>query len=115
MDHVLYWSNVNKFKLNSPKCKELHINFHRKASVDIPALEVNANTFETAKSAKVLGVTLRDYLTWNDYVGNIIAKTSQRIYLLKQLKHASIDHISLIQFYCAYICCLRIHLTSISC
>ena len=56
MDHVLNWSNSNKFKLNSLKCKELRIDFRRKAEVDIPALEANADIFETVKSAKVLGI-----------------------------------------------------------
>jgi len=56
------------------------------------------------KSAKVLGVTLRDDLKWNGHVSNITAQASQRIYLLKQLKRAGIDRVSLIQFYYA---CIR--------
>ena len=70
---------------------------------DIRALEVNTNTLKTAKSSKVLAVTLRDDLKWNDHVDNITAKASQRIYLLKQLKRAGIDHVSLIQFSCGCI------------
>lgn len=58
--HVLHWSNANKFKPNSLKCKELRREFCRKANLDTPALAVNSNTFETVKSAKVLGITLRD-------------------------------------------------------
>jgi len=54
------------FKLNSLKCKELRIDFRRKANVDIPALEVNTDTFETVKSAKVLDVNLTDDLKRND-------------------------------------------------
>ena len=50
------------------------------------------------------GVTVRNDLKWNDCVGNVTAKTSQRIYLLKQLKRAGVDRTSLIQFYCA---CIR--------
>ena len=55
------------------------------------------------KSAKILGVTVRNDLKWNDHVDNITAKASRRIYLLKQLKRAGIDRKSLIQFYCASI------------
>ena len=40
----------------------------------------------------------------SNHVDNIIAKASRRIYLLKQLKRASIDRKSRIQFYCA---CIR--------
>ena len=50
VDHVLNWSNANNFQLNSLKCKELRIDFRRKANVGIPALEVNTNTFEAVKS-----------------------------------------------------------------
>ena len=53
------------------------------------------------KSAKILGVTVRNDLKWNDHVDNITAKASRQIYLLKQLKHVGIDRKSLIQFYCA--------------
>lgn len=60
MHHALHWSNANKFKLNSLKCKELRREFCRKANLDTTALAVNTNTFETVKSAKVLGTALRD-------------------------------------------------------
>ena len=57
---------------------------------------------KSAKILKILGVTVRDDLRWNDHVDNITAKAS-RIYLLKQLKRAGVDPKSLMQFYCAYI------------
>ena len=43
------------------------------------------------KSAKILGVTVRNDLNWNDQVDNITANASRGIYLLKHLKHAGID------------------------
>ena len=58
VDHVLQWSNENKFKLNSLKCEELRIDFRRKPS-EVIVIEANGNSFETTKSAKVLGVTIR--------------------------------------------------------
>ena len=50
------------------------------------------------KSAKILGLTVRNDLKLNDHVDNITAKSS-RIYLLKQLKRPGIDPKPLIQFY----------------
>ena len=38
--------------------------------------EANGNSFETIKSAKVLGVTIRGNLKWNDHVDNITVKAS---------------------------------------
>ena len=56
------------------------------------------SAFEIVKSAKILGVTVKNDLTWNDQVYNITAKASRRI------KHAGIDRKSLIQCYCT---CIR--------
>ena len=56
------------------------------------------SAFEIVKSAKILGVTIKNELKWNDQVHNITAKVSRRI------KHADIDSKSLIQCYCACIC-----------
>ena len=64
-------------------------------------IEANGNSIETIKSAKVLGVTIRGNLKWNDHIDNISVKASQRIYLLKKIKRAGIDRISLIHFNCA--------------
>ena len=100
---VLLWSNDNRFKLNWLKCKELRIDFRGESNLRTVSLKANGNAFETGKSAKILGVTVRNDLKWNDHVDNITAKASRRIYLLKQLKRAGIDLKSLIQFYCACI------------
>ena len=83
---VLRWSNDNRFKLNSLKCKELRIDFRRKNNSDTVSLEANGNAFEIVKSAKILGITVRSDLKWIDHVDNITMKASRRIYLLKQLK-----------------------------
>ena len=66
-------------------------------------IEANGNSLETINSAKVVGITIRGDLKWNNHVDNSTVKGSQQIYLLKQLKHAGIDCISLIHFYCACI------------
>ena len=64
------------------------------------SLKANGNAFEIVKSAKIVDVTVRNDLKWNDHVDDITAKASRRIYLPKQVKHAGIDRKSLIQFYC---------------
>ena len=88
---VLRWSNDNRFKLNSLKCKELRIDFRRESNLDTVSLKGDGNAFEIVKSAKILGVNVRNDLKWNDHVDNITAKASRRINLLKQLKHAGTD------------------------
>ena len=100
---VLRWSNDNRFKLNSLKCTELRIDFRRENNLDIVSPEANGNAFEIVRSAKILGVTVRNDLKWIDHVDDITMKASRRIYLLKQLKRAGIDRKSLILFYCTRI------------
>ena len=103
MDGVLKWTDENVFRLNPTKCKEMQIDFSKKCGASTP-LESEGKQFEVVKSAKILGLTIRDDLKWNDHIDNVTVKASQRVNLLKQLKRADIDCISLLQFYCA---CIR--------
>ena len=80
-------------------CKELHTDFWTKPN-EVTLTEANGNSLETINSAKMVGITIRGDLKWNNHVDNSTVKGSQQIYLLKQLKHAGIDCISLIHFYC---------------
>lgn len=102
MDGVLKWTDENVFRLNPTKCKEMQIDFRKKRGASTPH-ESEGKQFEVVKSAKILGLTVRDDLKWNDHIDNVTVKASQRVYLLKQLNRADIDCISLLQFYCACI------------
>ena len=103
VDGVLKWTDKNVFRLNPTKWKEMQIDFRKNRGASIP-LESEGKQFEVVKSAKILGLTVRDDLKWNDHINNVTVKASQRVYLLKQLKRADIDCISLLHFYCA---CIR--------
>ena len=81
----------------------MQVDFCKKRGASTP-LESEGKQFAVVKSAKILGLTVRDDLKWNDHIDNVTVKASQRVYLLKQLKRADIDCISLLQFYCA---CIR--------
>ena len=74
------------------------MDFRGESNLDTVSLKANGNAFEIGKSAKILGVTVRNDLKWNYHVDNITAKAS-RIYLLKQLKRPGIYPKPLIQFY----------------
>ena len=49
-------------------------------------INVLKSMLEVVKSAKILGLTVRDDLKWNDHVNNVTVKAPQRVYHLKQLK-----------------------------
>ena len=63
--------------VDSLKCKELRIDFRRESNFDTVSLKANGNAFEIVKSAKILGVTVRNDLKRNDHVDNITAKASR--------------------------------------
>ena len=103
VDQINCWSNENNFQLNSLKCKELRIDFTRHRHIDDP-ITVNDLAFEVVQSVKILGVTIREDLKWNDHVTEITHKASKRLYLLRILIRAGVDVNSLVQFYCT---CIR--------
>ena len=90
VDGVLKWTDENVFHLNPTKCNEMQIDFRKKRGASIP-LESEGKQFEVVKSAKIIGLTVRDDLKWNDHIDNVTIKASQRVYLLKQLKNVDID------------------------
>ncbi len=79
------------------------MDFSRQQRTD-NAIIVDGQTLEVVKSAKILGVTLRNYFKWNEHVDDITKKGSKRLYLLKLLKRAGVDLDALVKFYCA---CVR--------
>ena len=66
-----------------------------------PALdpvEVNGQSLEKVSTAKILGVTFRNDLKWNDHVDPITSKAAKLLYLLRQLKRADVNAKDLIGF-----------------
>ena len=100
IDHVNNWSRDNLFLLNP--CKELHICFKRKPPDFTPAV-LNGMSLERILSDKVLGVTIRSDLKWNDHIDEITTKAAQRLYLLRLLKRAFAPPDDLILLYCCVI------------
>ena len=98
VDEVVEWSRLNRFQLNTDKCKELRISF-AKNKPDLPPLMVCGNTLEVVDSAKLLGVTITSNLTWNLHVAEVIKKASKRLYFLLQLKRAHVPKSDLVTFY----------------
>ena len=57
VDRVEDWLRVNKFQLNSDKCKELCISF-AKNKIDLPPVVVDGHNLEVVDHAKLLGDTV---------------------------------------------------------
>lgn len=72
-DRVMEWSSKNRVQLNNDECKELRITFSKQKQ-EFPTIIVNGKGVETVKSAKLLGVTISDDLSWNEHVSEAINK-----------------------------------------
>ena len=91
-------TTVNKFELNEPKYKELHISFTTKPASFDPIV-INGKDIDVISKAKVLGLTLSSNLKWNNHVDEIVKKSCKRLYCLSQLKRSGLRTPELIQFY----------------
>ena len=102
-DELIEWSRNNKVVLNPDKCKELRISFSRNPDAFDPVI-IDGYEIELVNSAKLLGITISDSLTWNAHVNEVVKKASEKLYLLVQLKRARLPPSDLVLF---YLSCVR--------
>ena len=62
VDKIMQWSTLNKFQLNSDKCKELRVSF-AKTQRQFSPIMVNGKELEIVPKAKLLGLTISSNLT----------------------------------------------------
>ena len=96
-NRVTEWSRDNRVQLNADKCKELRISFAKEQRVFDPVI-IEGKEVEVVTSTKLLGLTIANDLTWNDYVTEITKKASS------QLKRAGVPKQDLALF---YVSCVR--------
>ena len=100
---VMEWSRENRVQLNADKYKELRISFAKEQRVfDLVITE--GKEVELVTSAKLLGLTTANDLTWKDYVTEITKEASKRLSFLTQLKRAGVPKQDLALF---YVLCVR--------
>ena len=73
-DELIEWSRKNRVVLNPDKCKELRISFARNPEAFDP-VSID-DEVEVVNSAKLLGITISDNLTWNAHVNEVVRKES---------------------------------------
>ena len=88
-DQAVEWSDKNKMQLNKDKTKEMLISFSKAAS-NVPAVTIDGQPIDRVSSAKLLGITLSDTLSWEEHINNICSKGSQRLYFLCLLRRAGV-------------------------
>ena len=76
-------------------CKELSISFAR-VERDFPPEVIDGLNIKVVESAKLLGLTISNDLTWNTHLTEVIKKASKRLYFLIQLKRANVSESDLV-------------------
>ena len=101
-DELIEWSRKNRVVLNPDKCKELRISFARNPEAFDP-VSID-DEVEVVNSAKLLGITISDNLTWNAHVNEVVKKASKKLYFLVQLKRARLPPSDIVL---SYLSCVR--------
>ena len=98
-DEILDKSTDLKFILKEDKCKEMRVCFTRSGRPDPLPVVINNKEIELTSSAKILGLTIRRDLKRNDHVESTLKKSSNHLYLLRQLKRAWVPVKEMTHFY----------------
>ena len=89
VSETVHWATANKLPLNEKKTKVLTI-CGKRLSNRIPnviIITVNGSQLENAQCAKLLGLEIDRELTFQSHVGKLCKKLSQRIGILKKIRH----------------------------
>ena len=107
-DEVANWSNRNRVKLNTDKCKELRIS-SVSVSHDFPPVVIGGECIKVVTDAKLFGVTILTDPSWNAHITEVIKKAAKRLCCLIQLKKVRASQRDLC-FFLHHICALRYRL-----
>ncbi|KAI8512037.1 hypothetical protein Bbelb_111370 [Branchiostoma belcheri] len=96
------WSHEQCMVLHPGKCKVLHIQFSKAARL-LPSLQLNNIELKQVEVMRILGVFLQANLKWDAHVEHICNRASQRMYLLRRLKHFHVSKEDLVTVYTCYV------------
>ena len=96
------WTEFQKMKLNLDKTKLMIFNYTRKYQFST-RIETNSINLETIDSTKLLGVIVRNDLSWIDNTAFILKSAYKKMPLLTKLYTYNIPCSDLIHIYITYI------------
>lgn len=96
------WTLHNKVTVNDTKTTVMHINT---SSVPVapPAVTINDTPLQVVQSAKILGVTIDNKLSWKDHVNQLVRSATYKLYLLRRLKTLGTPERELASVYATFI------------
>ena len=92
LDKISNWTRNQEMRLNCEKTKYMIFNPSKNHQFNT-RLEIEGQTIEQVKEAKLLGVIIRDDLSWK----------SNTHFILKNLFHFNLPIVEMMEIYCLYI------------
>ena len=102
LDNLAEWTESHEMQLNLEKSKYMIFNFTKDHAFST-RLYLNGSKIDQVKETQLLGVTLRDDLSWKSNTANIVKKAYKRMIILKRLYQFGVPREDLIQIYILYI------------
>ena len=102
LDKISNWTRNQEMRLNCEKTKYMIFNPSKNHQFNT-RLEIEGQTIEQVKEAKLLGVIIRDDLSWKSNTHFITKKAYKRMIILKNLFHFNLPIVEMMEIYCLYI------------
>ena len=84
LDHLQEWTEANNMTINHSKTVVMHV-CTSAASVPPPQVSVDSHNLQVVPTAKLLGVTIDDQLTWKQHVSTMVRSASYKLFMLRRL------------------------------
>ena len=96
------WTNNQEMMLNCEKTKYMIFNPSKNYKFNT-RLSIEGRVIEQVKEAKLLGVIIRDDLSWKSNTKYVTRKAYKRMTILKNLFHFKLPIPEMVEIYCLYI------------
>jgi hypothetical protein len=96
------WTNEKEMKLNAAKTKYMIFNYSKKYQFNT-RLELEGKVLDQVHETKLLGLTVRDDLSWKTNTENLAKKAYKRMIILKNLFSFNVPIVDLVEIYTLYI------------
>ena len=101
-DYASNWANANDMKINAKKTHSMVFDFSRQPR-NFEPIRIGDTEIQQVATAKLLGVTLSQDLSWKTHIQTITSKANQRLYMLWHAKRSGVQEDDLLTIYLSLI------------
>ena len=102
LDNLVDWTNDKEMKLNAEKTKYMIFNYSKKYQFNT-RLVMEGKVLDQVHETRLLGLTIRDDLSWKANTENLSKRAYKRMIIIKNLFPFNVPTVDLIEIYILYI------------